>query len=108
MASNTIIEVRANNLYANGYHIEFAEDGEGLLMRDKITFPGDPKDGYHRRISGQLLDQIAYQNYNGEVEDSSKYWGLIADANNIHNPFDIEDLTGKQLLVPNMQKAKLF
>lgn len=115
--SNTIIEVRPNNLFANGYHVEFPADGEGMLIRDKYKITGDRLDEYHTLVEGQALDQLAWQYYKGQLDDASKYWGVIADANGVHNPFDMSVVdgdgflvssVGKDFLIPDIQKVKLL
>lgn len=98
--------VRDNNIYQNGRVIDFGE-GEQMLIRSKVALEGSITDIYHTLKRGERLDQVAYKYYSNFVEDSSKYWWLIADVNNIHNPLDISDLVGTSLLIPNLTKAVL-
>ncbi len=100
------LELRENNLYANGVIVEF-DNGEQVLEREIFETEGDLEDSYHIVKDRDRLDSIAFQFYNDSVEDSSKYWFLIADANSIQNPLDIVDLVGSEILIPNVLNAKL-
>lgn len=100
------IELRGNNLYRNGEVIDFG-DGESILTRELIPFEGTVKDIYYTVRRDDRIDLIAYSHYSRIVEDSSKYWWVIADANNIHNPMDLEDLVGTEILIPNILNVLL-
>lgn len=100
------LEVRLNNLYQNG-EINIYEDGSMTLDRPVVEFEGTLTDDYHLYKKGQTLDQVAYMYYKDLVPDSSKFWWIIADANNIQNPMDMAEYAGKELLVPNITKALL-
>ena len=94
--------LRINNLYRNGSIITFNNTDELLLIRDKLDITGTLKDEYHTVVDGDRLDKLAYEKYNRFVEDSSKYWWVIADANNIDNPLDLTEIIGSELLIPNI------
>ena len=96
------IELRGNSLYRNGFIVEFDDTDEQLLMRDQIDFEGTVYDEYYTVRMEDRLDLIAYRHYKNSVEDSSKYWWVIADANNIVNPLDLSDFIGKEILIPNI------
>lgn len=98
-------EVRENNLYQNGKIFQVGEDM--LLLRNILDVEGDLTDVYHTVSSEDELDQLAHIHYSKYVADASKYWWLIADANNIFNPWNISNLVGTQLLIPNIQRFKL-
>jgi hypothetical protein len=100
------IELRQNNLYSNA-KIYSLTDNEELLLREIIPFKGTVTDTYHTVMQGDRLDLIAWKYYRNQVEDASKYWWLIADANNIIHPLDLSDYVGKELLIPNISKAQL-
>jgi len=103
-----VLELRENNLYASGFVIEFS-NGELLLEREQFVTEGSLEDDYHVVVQGDRLDRIAFDFYNEFVEDSSKYWFLIADANGIdtENPLDISGLVGSEILIPNVLNSKL-
>ena len=109
MSTAPIVTTGVNDLYITGYIYDFPKDGESLLLRDKLEFEGDEEDSYHEVTGGDRLDLIAYNAYKNipNVVSPSKLWWVIADANNIHNPFDLSAYIGKELLVPNYEKFKL-
>lgn len=97
--------VRDNNLYQNGR--VFVVDGEELLLRDTTTVPRTVFDQYITVRDDDTLDKLAWRAYEGEAADPSKYWWLLADANNIQNPLDITELVGREIVVPDFQQALL-
>ena len=102
-----MLELRENNLYQNGKVYEFPT-GEQLLLRDIIPFKGTLTDSYHIVTTEDRLDILAWQYYKDTVVDPSKYYWVIADANNIFNPLDLADYVGKESLIPNITKALLL
>lgn len=100
------IELRNNNLYQNGELVEF-ENGEQLLLRPIVVIDGTVTDQYHLLKNSDRLDVLAWRYYQNEVADASKYWWVIADANGIHNPLDLADYVGEEILIPNITKALL-
>lgn len=100
------IELRENNLYVNGLHYIFS-NGEELLLRPKLNLVGNERDQYHIVKKDERIDLIAYKYYSNRVEDSSKFWWVIADANDIQNPLDISEYVGKQILIPNISNLLL-
>lgn len=107
MATELDIDIEITNLYSNGYIVDFPEDGESLLLRKKIVFTGDEKDDWHIVRAGDRLDLLAYKYYNNSIGNSHKLWWAIADANNIHNPFDLSSYVGTEILIPDFQKILL-
>lgn len=109
MASTTELEViSSSNLYANGYVIDFSEDGESLLLRDKLVIEPDVNDSYHTVRAGDKLRFIAYDKYKNYDSKAAQLWWAIADANDIFNPLDLTDWIGKDLRIPDYQKVKLL
>jgi len=98
-------KVQANNLYANGRVVQF-KDGTHILIRDKLKFTDFIKFDYHTVIEDDELSAIAYKYYKSKAQDSSKYWWVVADVNNIMKPYDISDLIGKELVIPNILEVK--
>lgn len=91
----------SNNLYRTGQVILFT-DGEAVLTRDVLSIEATEEDKYHPVVHLDTLDKLAYKYYSGTVEDASKFWWVIADANNIENPLDISAYVGINLLIPNI------
>lgn len=100
------LELEENNLYASGYLLVMEGD-ERQLLRDPLVWIGSLEDSYHTLTDRDRLDTLAWEYYNQFVSDASKYWWVIADANNILNPLDLADLVGKQLLIPNILNVRL-
>lgn len=102
------LNIRRTNLYGNGYIINFPSDGESLLLRDIINFVPDANDQYHTLIQNERLDLIAYKYYGDAIDRAAELWWVIADANNIMNPFDLSSFLGKDLLIPDIHKVLLL
>jgi len=81
-------------LYDKGYIINYL-DGEQLLQRDKLVYKEDIDDGSYTIKDGDTLTMIAYKFY----KDTLK-WFVIADINEIENPFDL--ITGTDIIIPNL------
>ena len=103
---STVVELRDNNLFINGTVVDFGGD-EQILSREPMVIKGSEKDVYHIVKITDRLDKIAYDYYKYVVEDSSKYWWVIADANEIYNPLDLSDWVGKQILIPDLIRLRL-
>jgi len=93
-------------LYRNGTILIF-DNGEGLLVRDLIDFVGGSEDRYHTVKINDRIDLLANLYYKSRVEDASKFWWVIADANNIENPMDLTDFIGTDILIPNIMNVLL-
>lgn len=99
------LEIPENNLYVNGSIVDFGD--EQILQREKLVIIGTELDTYHTVKDEDRLDLIANKRYSGKVPDASKYWWVIADANNIQNPLDLSDLVGSEILIPDILTIKL-
>ena len=98
--------LKENNPYSIGYVVDFNET-ESILVREPLIIKGDETDKYHTVTEFDRIDTLAWKYYRNFVEDASKYWWIIADANNIHNPLDLSDFVGKQILIPDIVRVKL-
>ncbi len=100
------LELKKNNLYANASIIEF-DNKEQVLLRDfYFTIDMFEEFDYHTVVEGDELSKIAYKYYINKVKDPSKYWGIIADVNNIINPLDISELVGVDIFIPSILEVK--
>lgn len=104
--TNETLELRSNNLYRTGALVQLTE-GEEILTRTELETVGTIEDFYHTVRENDRLDVLAWKYYGKRVEDASKYWWIIADANKIQNPLDLTAWVGKSLLVPNINNALL-
>lgn len=100
------ITLNGNNVYRNGSILLF-DEGDGMLVRDTIDFVGGGEDMYHTVKQADRIDLLAYNYYKNRVADASKFWWVIADANNIENPLDLSEFVGKDILIPNIMNALL-
>lgn len=96
------IELRQNNVYRNGVITTFIESNESILLRDKLNIENFVNNQYHIVTDFDRLDLLAYKYYSEIVDDSSKYWWVIADVNNIMNPLDLSELVGTQIIIPDL------
>lgn len=98
--ANQFLQVSANDLYATGYQVELP-DGRLLLKRNKIVYsPTASKDTTHIVTDNDRIWDVAFRYYKDD-----KSWGIIADANRIYNPFELE--VGTELVVPDFEQTKL-
>lgn len=100
-----VLELRENNLYINGEVIDFGD--EQLLIREPLVIVGNELDRYHVVTEYDRIDLIAFRYYKSVSIDPSKWWWVIADANNIIDPFDLSEYVGKNLLIPDLNRIKL-
>lgn len=79
--------------YTNSYALD-SDDGD--ITVERRPFRRIPSNNVitHTVMDGETIQNIAFQYYG-----NSGYWGIIADTNNIYNPFD--DLQpGIELIIP--------
>jgi hypothetical protein len=102
------LKLPVNNLYSNGRLILFTDGSDEMLLeRDLLAIPGSEEDRYYTLMEGDRLELLAWQAWNKQVKDASKYWWILADANNIFNPLDLTEWVGKDILIPDILKLKL-
>lgn len=98
-----VINLRINNPYARGIIFSFS-GGDKFLRRDKIEYSPAPTDNLHLVRTDDTLSNLAYKYYG-----DSKYWWIIADANSIHDVFDLAtDYAGKNILIPDFDRVQAF
>ena len=71
------------------------DEGDFNLVREVYVYRESNGDMVHEVIDGERLDTIAFKHYG-----NSKLWYIIADSNEITNPFDIE--VGRKLIIPGI------
>lgn len=96
---NRAYKAYPNNPYALGTIEEFTT-GNPLLSRNKLVIPKNNLETFYTIKDGDNLTTISF-----EVYQDSKYWWILADANDlvIENPFILT--TGETLRVPNLSFA---
>lgn len=100
------LTLKKYDLYQNGF-VEAHPNGEQYLTRDLVDYEGDERDRFHQVMETDTINYIAWKYYKNEIENASKYWWVIADANLIDNPMDLSEYVGKNLLIPNLTKVLL-
>lgn len=85
--------MRRTDLYSNSVIINY-EEGDQSLERIRIEHTEDINDKYYTVRQGDSITSIAHKFYGEPL-----YWFIIADANNLINPMDINE--GDGLLIPN-------
>lgn len=98
--------LKSNNLYRNGT-VGLFTTGEGILNRELVSFKGTEQDEYHIVRQEDRIDLIANKFYSKRVADASKFWWVIADANDIENPLDLSSIVGSRILIPNILNVLL-
>lgn len=88
------IKLRANNPYSIGVVVRY-KDGSSSLHRTRVTYVESKRDKIHVANDDEDLTQIAYKYYG-----DSKLWWLIADANNLIDPF-VPLANGRNLIIPD-------
>lgn len=91
--------LRENNPYSLS-DIIILPDESLVLERRKVVYVKSEKDRYFTTIQGDTIWNIANQAYG-----DSKLWWIIADVNNIDNPFELE--AGLSLLIPDLVTIQL-
>ena len=99
------MRLRNSNLYADGKLVSVSSS-EDILIRELVTVPSGPGDGYHRVSNTDEITVIAFKYYKDKTERAAEYWWLIADANDIANPMDLSDWVGRQLRIPDFNEAQ--
>lgn len=92
------LELDENNLYQTSIALIHGNE-EYQLKRFPISYSPTSRDTFHVVKASDELDYLAH-NYYGE----SKYWWVIADANNIINPWKLE--VGTNLVIPDLDYIK--
>lgn len=89
-----------NNPYVLGYTIAIPDTSITLLKRSRILYNTTSiNDRSHRIVYGNTLWKLAFDYYG-----DSKLWWVIADVNEILNPFVLE--VGTDILIPDYEVIK--
>ena len=102
------VVLESNNLYSLGFVIEDKEQDTLLLQRNKAKLKLEDINTYHTVNYEDRIDLIAYKYYKDIVKDSSKFWWLIADVNDISNPLDLSSLVGKKIIIPDLLATLIY
>ena len=86
---------------------ELFDSGEEILIRDIVEYVPKESDKYHVVKASDELTKLAGIYYGRSIQNSGKYWWVIADTNNIQNPLDLTALVGTEIVIPNLLNLKL-
>lgn len=100
------LKLLPSELYYDGEIIQF-NDGSLAMLREPLNYENSVNDRFHTVQDEDNLDRIAWQYYRNKVEHAEQYWWVIAEVNDIPNPFDISGLSGQQILIPDILKIQL-
>jgi nucleoid-associated protein YgaU len=88
------MQLRIDNPFSTGV-IKSYQDSPPTLKRKAQVYTPNSRDVLHKLVNGDRLDLLAYTFYK-----NSKYWWVIADANAIKNPLDLQ--TGLYIRIPDL------
>lgn len=88
----------SRDLYKGAVQHKFS-DGTIELERTQYKHKNSIGDIIHTIMEGDTLTLLAYRYYGEPL-----YWYLIADINNVLNPFDLS--IGVKLIIPNIKNYK--
>jgi nucleoid-associated protein YgaU len=90
-----------SNPYLNGVVLLFDEESEeAALHRLKYTYIKSPNDKIHTVRDFDTISDLAYDYYG-----DSKWWTLIADANDLESPW-VLPASGTGLIIPDLSRYK--
>ena len=105
MSSASIISLSENNPYAAGKLITYT-DKKILLKREQYIYKPSIGDRFYQVQVGDMLDAIAWEYYKDIIEaPADRWWWLIADANNIYDPFNLSGYINEYIVIPDIQAA---
>jgi nucleoid-associated protein YgaU len=95
-----LLNLKTTNPYARGYIVDMG-DNKQILKRTQLEYnPIVSKDKSHTVRDQEKIWDLAYIYYG-----NSKLWYIIADANQLFNPFEL--VTNSKLLIPDQSNYKV-
>ncbi len=103
-----MVELRENNRFAGGVIETFADSTQELSAQSYDKAISAIKD-YQLKdvVIGNEISCITYEMYKSSVEDASKFYWLICLANDIDKAWELDNLAGENLRVPDVIQFKL-
>jgi hypothetical protein len=78
------------------------------LVREKLSVKPHRLDRWHMVVEGDRIEMLSYKYYSQYTVDAQNWWWLLADANNISNPFALSNYVGRYFLIPDFFRAQLL
>jgi|TARA_R110000851_G_scaffold1514_4_gene5626 nucleoid-associated protein YgaU len=107
MAEILNLSVRKFNMYRTGKVYNFPEQGEKMLERGDLIYNPSVLDKTHTVKDNETIWNIAYEEYQNQVLNPSRYWWVIARVNDIFDPFDLSAFQGKEIIIPSLSNIDL-
>ena len=101
-----MIQFKENDRFFDSEEAAF-ENGDIELDAKDIELLANYRYQLHEVVENERLDTIAYKYYKESDSDASKLWWLIAFANDIDTGWDLTDLVGTQIKIPNLAQYLL-
>lgn len=101
-----MISVKRDNPYRDGTLYEFGN--EALLLESDFSYTAGIEDRYHRVQDHDTLPSLAQKYYGKQRRYAFRLWWVIAKANEIVDPFDITNLSGQDILIPDLAKLEVI
>ncbi len=104
------IKLPDNNIYANDNSVLIrTQDNELRLVRTPMIIPPDELDKFVIIKDNDQLTIIAWNAYKEFVDDASKYWFILSDANpQIRNVVKLKQYAGQNLRIPDFNRVRLL
>ncbi len=99
------MEIKENDLFYNGT-ITVLSNGAEILESPIYNVPTSMRYDLHTVCDGDEITKLAYKYYKNKVQDSSKFWFVIAIVNDLAKPWSLE--IGSLLKIPDILQWRLF
>lgn len=101
-------ELRQNNRFAGGSIETFADNTQELVAPNYENALLAVKDYQLKSISvGNEITCIAHEVYKNIVSDAGKFYWLLCEANDIDKAWELDNLAGSDLVIPDIVQFKL-
>lgn len=107
ISTTEILSLPLSNQYASGSVTTFS-NSDKYLERPTLSIQPKIGDSWHVITQGDRLDLLAYKYYGNLSADGTKLWWVLADANNVDNPFDLSSYVGRYFLIPDYFRLSLL
>lgn len=92
------MEINQDNPFVTGFVFQYLE-GDFSLERAKLKYIPSENDKLHQVTEWDNLSDLSFDNYG-----SSKWWWVIADINNVFDPFNLSSHIN--LIIPDLTPIK--
>lgn len=93
------MEFNQDNPFVTGFVMLYNE-GDSSLERIPLKYTPSPNDKLHKVTRWDNLSDLSFDYYG-----SSKWWWVIADVNNVFDPFNLT--SNESIIIPDLDLIKL-